>query len=482
MQGTSLPFRAIAGSVAIMFALAAAPSAAAPTIPDVIDCIGPAPHATYPSEAWTERERINALCAVQGGHEEDASPASRYAYALASTDPMWTLVKDRTVMEPDPLRYPPLFWEDKRGNWLYLKINAPYGKINGGGTGSGSWPEGDENLMMGTQLFWPLSECIEGQARNCPQGVPTHPAPPYPAIAINGGSANGSNELLRMAEVLAEHGYVVMTSNYFESGTNHDGAMMAMVDYLSTTPSAPNRAGQVNVIEHLTDREHIGMVSYSNADTLAAGVRNLLMNDPRIDAMAYGIWNGDRPDAPNNRKVTDGKPQLYFSHEYNFPLADSLAMEEPPDPTLGGINTVIDNEGADVMVITPRASMHYDMIDPRAGGKNMFWHSRLGPELHDYYTLAWFDKHLWGPRNPAIEADATARLTADRFDGSVDGSNIGTGTYSAARAAAAGSILAGNIPDELEGLYIPDRMSFYIKSGYSLNGGTLECFDMQAGC
>ena len=478
IQSRAAVLSALAAGAALAFS---ATTAVAQTVPDAIDCLGPAPKADYPSDAWTERERNNALCALQGGHEEDANPASRFAWALGTSDPMWTLMRDRTVMESDPLRYPPLFWDGKRGNWQYLKINAPYGKINGAGAGAGSWPEGDETLMMGTQLFWPLRECIERRARSCPKGVPTHPAPPYPAIAINGGSANGSNELLRMAQVLAEHGYVVMTSNYFQSGTNHDGAMMAMVDYLSTTQDNPNRAGQVNVIEHLTDREHIGIVGYSNADTLTAGIRKLLMNDPRIDAMVYGIWNGDRPDAPGNRQVTDGKPQLYFSHEYNVPVADQ-PMQAPPDPELGGIKTVTGNEGADVVVITPRASMHYDMIDPRAGGKNLFWHSRLGPEVHDYYTLAFFDKQLWGPRSKAIEEDATERLVADRFDDSIDESNIGTGRYSVARAAAAGNVLAGNIPDRIDGLPVPDRMSFYIKSGYSLNGGKLECFDMQKGC
>ena len=41
---------------------------------------------------------------------------------------------------------------------------------------------------------------------------------------------------------------------------------------------------------------------------------------------------------------------------------------------------------------------------------------------------------------------------------------------------------AGNIPYEIAGMSVPDRLSFYYTSGYWLDGGAEQCADMRAGC
>jgi hypothetical protein len=93
-----------------------------------------------------------------------------------------------------------------------------------------------------------------------------------------------------------------------------------------------------------------------------------------------------------------------------------------------------------------------------------------------HYTLAWFDRYLKGDKR------ALDRLTATSFDGSADRSSIGAGTYSA-EAAAADPLdpAAGNVPYEIEGLPVADRLSFYYDSAYDF-GKRGVCLDMRAGC
>jgi len=431
----------------------AADAAATPTVPDRVDCD------TYPPAGGAD----DRTCSQQGSDDMLTNPATHAAWALDVKDPLFTTMRERTTMEPDPLRYPPMFWDGKRGHWKYFQFTAPYGKAT-------FMPQGIVGTKVGAQMFWPLEECTIGHSEHCPKGVPLHPAGPYPAIVIEGGAFNGSNELAWLAEELAEYGYVTMTVNQFGSESNSVNIYKSMLDYILSTKDKPSPEGEVNPQADVVDRDHVGLIGYSNYENGTGGVHEAAM-DPRVDAYAYGIFNGDRPEWA--RPADDDKPGLFFSHE------DGAAAG---DDTVGGINAIKTNRGADLIVITPRSATHFDMISWNTQGNAILLHTRYGPQVAAYYSRAFFDKELWGPRDEAIEADATRRITASTFDDSVDEASIGSGTYDAAKAAAAGDPLAGNEPPLIAGQKTKNRLSFLLKSGYSLNNGTLTCLDMQGGC
>jgi hypothetical protein len=107
--------------------------------------------------------------------------------------------------------------------------------------------------------------------------------------------------------------------------------------------------------------------------------------------------------------------------------------------------------------------------------------SRLGERFASHYTVAWFDRYLKG------DSAAFDRLTATAFDGGTDATSIGTGDYSAEAALANPTDpIAGNVPYKIAGMAVPNALSFYYGSAYSLTdpatGELRTCADMAAGC
>ena len=77
------------------------------------------------------------------------------------------------------------------------------------------------------------------------------------------------------------------------------------------------------------------------------------------------------------------------------------------------------------------------------------------------------------------------RLTATKFDDSADVHSIGAGVFDATAHDPADPY-SGNIPYEIAGIPVPDAVSFYYLSQYSLrdpqNHHLATCGDMRAGC
>jgi hypothetical protein len=140
----------------------------------------------------------------------------------------------------------------------------------------------------------------------------------------------------------------------------------------------------------------------------------------------------------------------------------------PPDP-LGPGNKDEDFRrlraaGIDTMKVSLRAATHLDFTQFGLAGTG----SRYGAAVAGYYTLAWFDRYLRGA------AGALPRLTATTFDRSYDVHNISGGTFDPAT--------QSNVPAFLAGLPVRDRLSFHFRSGYWLDGGSVRCDDIRAGC
>ena len=105
--------------------------------------------------------------------------------------------------------------------------------------------------------------------------------------------------------------------------------------------------------------------------------------------------------------------------------------------------------------------------------------SRLGQEVGLYYAQAWFDRYLKGRITPFLRgdeaaqaADATRRLKASVFDGSVDGSSTGTGTWD--------PLTQANVSYTIAKERVHDNISFYLPSSYAFDG--MRCDDLYRDC
>jgi hypothetical protein len=122
------------------------------------------------------------------------------------------------------------------------------------------------------------------------------------------------------------------------------------------------------------------------------------------------------------------------------------------------------------MKIALRAATHLDFsVLPSGVG------SRYGQAVASYFTLAWFDRYLRGkqPGQSKLGVDARRRLTAERFDDSVDVHQLSGGTYDPTTGSNVGAMLAG--------LPVRDRLSFHFRSAWDLDGGRRICEEIRAG-
>jgi hypothetical protein len=107
--------------------------------------------------------------------------------------------------------------------------------------------------------------------------------------------------------------------------------------------------------------------------------------------------------------------------------------------------------------------------------------NELSERMASYYTVAWFDRYLKG------DDSSFKRLTAMKFDKSADTDSIGAGLYDPQAALADPTDpTAGNVPYKIDGISIPNIVSFYYMSQYSLtdprSGNRATCVDIRARC
>jgi dienelactone hydrolase len=411
-------------------ALWLAPPAAAQVEPD---CAGPAGDPAPGTAEWDRREADNAHCATQRNADTAANPA--YQAAL-----MQPRSQSRGMNGMDPFREP-LLWDGSRFRFEEVAFSDAAGK---------SFPG---------LLFRPCDH----SCRDRPPAVEPH-APPYPAVVIMHGGAASQEPYMWAAQGLAEAGYMVLTLSIGRTADPHYEDTRTALEYLLSTPDRPAAGGAVNPRWRELDRSRLGLAGHSAG---GVAVSRLGQEDPRIDA----IVSWDRAQSgPMPADLALRTPALFVTADFNcqrVPVCLPERYPAPPDPRGPGNKDEdfqrLQRAGIETAKVALRAATHLDFTEfPQANG------SRYGAVTTLYYTRAWFDRHLLG------RGEALGRLVATGFDRSADVHYISGGRYDAAE--------GRNLPAQIGGRPVRDRLSFHFRSAYFLDGGRHVCEDMRAGC
>jgi dienelactone hydrolase len=466
--------------MALTLALATAAPAAAQIAPVPFpneDCYAPAGDPEPGTPEWDARDRTNMLCAGLRNRDQLASPA----YGHASTTQFPGLHLEALIEQAQDPTNP-------RGGLTTLvpgsRAADPFRTI-------ARWE--DAGLGTVTRVEFPAQNgsTLRGYVFEPPASVP-RPATGYPGVVITDGSVQGYQHLyFWAAEDLAANGYIAMTYDVqgqgdsdlagddcpgectgvpFQQSYNfHQGAEDSLSFFLS----------DANPVRGNLDADRVGLAGHSLG---ASAVSQVGQCDTRVKAIV--AWDNLR--APENcdgitvpaehlSSSVTATPAIGISNDYGFWMEPTST---PPDPLAkqGGYQTLA-AAGTDTQEVVLRGATHLEytyipLVLPA---------SRLGERFASHYTTAWFDRYLKG------DAAAFDRLTATQFDGGADASSIGAGDFSAEAALAdPTNPEAGNVPYEIEGMSVPDVLSFYYDSAYSLTdpatGAKATCADMRAGC
>jgi dienelactone hydrolase len=418
-------------------------SAAAPALGQqpAQDCAGPAGDPAPGTPEWDQREDDNVFCASQRNADTSANPAYQAA-VFQPANP------GRSSNGMDPFREPTL-WDRSRFRFEEVGFSNADGKTFPG------------------LLFRPC----DASCHDRPAGLRPYD-PPYPAVVIMHGGSATQEPYMWGAEALAEAGYMVLTYTIGRTADTHYEDTKTALDYLMSIPAHPAAGGAVNPRWAELDRSRIGLAGHSAG---GVAVSRLGQEDPRVSAIVS--WDraqsGPMPDGLELRT-----PALFLTADFNcqkVPVCLPERYSSPPDPLGPGTKDEdfqrVRAAGVDTMKVALRATTHLTFTEfPEANG------SRYGNVTSVYYTLAWFDRYLKGtaPGASALAANARRRLVATKFDGSADVHNISGGQYDAST--------GRNLPAQIGGQPVRDRLSFHFRSAYFLDGGRERCEDLRAGC
>lgn len=371
-----------------------------------IDCEGPAVEAEPGTPEWRQRDAENAYCAEQRHLDKAAHPLN----LAPANEPGADVYRDPARHAGVRFRY-------------------------------------DTTTIAGldAEVYRP---CTVAACPELPDTLDHHDGP-YPAVVTFHGGASRKELHWWSSQPLAEAGYLVVAFDAEGLGPTVDEARV-VVDWLF-------ESGDPLVAEF--DGERLGVAGHSAGGVVVSEFGH---TDPRVDAIV--AW--DR--AQSTRQPDDvplSSPSLFLFADYNcqqVPVCQPEPYAEAPSPDGPGDKgedfEILRDAGVDTMQLALRAATHLDWVPSDLSG------NRYAELVTVYYTLAWFDRYVRGPDEPAVAADAFARLTADTFDDSADRHSLSQGFYDPVRAASAGDPLAGNVPYTLAERPVADRLSFTFRS------------------
>ena len=474
--------RAALTAVVLAVAVVAAGSASAEPVLGVdLTCYEPAGDPEPGTPEWQLRDTQNQYCASLRPRDQLASPAFGFGNVTQGA----ALYVDQAV---DQLSRP----AEPSGGITTL---IPGGKAADPFRTLDRWTGQGRGRVEPVSFRALNGSTLRGHVFLPPASVPK-PKGGYPGVVITDGSVQAYEELYYWAaEDLASAGYVVMTYDVQGQGDSslfgedcpgectgvpyqqdlnfYQGAEDSLSFFLSR-PGAPF-GGSYNPYATDLDTSRIGLAGHSLG---AAAVSHVGQCDDRVSTLV--AWDNLRAiescdgiviPEEHRRKALINVPALALTNDYVFNTQPATTAPDPEAKTAG--YEQVRKAGFDAQIIVLRGATHltYTYIPL------VFQANQLGERMASYYTRAWFDWQLRGDRA------GLQRLTAKAFDDSVDVTSIGAGVYDPSQADPTDPY-AGNVPYVIDGIAVPDAVSFYYRSAWSLKDGkrTLACSDVRRGC
>ncbi|MHB8438990.1 MAG: alpha/beta hydrolase family protein [Acidimicrobiales bacterium] len=456
---------------------------------------------------WIERDAFNQYCATLRLRDQYTSPS--YAYATSTNgDSLW-LAQAMGQLSDGPGHLHGGITTLVPGSQAAdsFRTISRWEALTGGSATAIAFTSLDGAQLRG-HIFMP------------PSGD-TMPAGGYPAVIITDGSVQGYENLYYWAaEGLAQYGYVVMTYDVQGQGDSdllpssctpspaelQSGSVCTGVPYQQNYNFYQGAEDSLNWFDSpqnpyfsKIDTSEIGIAGHSLGASAVSWVGQC---DKRVKTIV--AWDdldaispeqcGQNVTVPtadqSSAAYSGGKvhtPALALTNDYLFNPEPQTSVPDPHAKD-GGYQQLV-NEGVNSEIVTFRGATHltYTYVP------YVLPASELAERFAFYYTLAWFDEYLRGGSDPYTGQPALSRLTAlGHYDTSSDTNSlgavsIGAGVFSAQAAAAdPTNPEAGNVPYTIDGVSIPNSLSFYYFSAFHLTdpstGGLEVCSDMRAGC
>ena len=443
--------------VTMLVAALAVPAAADPIdtwpITSGIDCVGDRFNPVRPNgtrdpngdplpntDEWNARDSERLACARQRDNDRrwhPTTPASSGRYG------------------EDPYRQPARF-DGRRFRYDYFPT----------GTGVDGVPA--------MEVFRP---CAPGTCGSLPAGLERF-SPPYPVVVIHHGFIAQMTHHRFNAQVFAEAGYMAITVNGTHPVTGAPNVQRNVNGGLVLDWLASEASGEIG---READLDRVVFAGHSQGSAAALSYQG----DPRVHAII--AWDGGDAIAENNTS----QPIMYQRTDGAFSAPQNTARTDYPETRDRGLETYKTHKarGLDVFHATFRATSH---IDWNGYGVGSLAGNRLAELVINYYSLAWLDRHAMGKlafdengkvktyhgRNEQQERtyrqaqayDAFRRLTALKFDDSVDKHNISMGFFDPVQLATSGDpLFGGNSPYTIEGLFTTDRFAHDFRSFCSVS-------------
>lgn len=466
---------------------------------------------------WYQRDTLNQYCATLRLRDQFTNPAFGYAGLTNGTD-LWVQQAEQQLSDgPSHLHGGITTLIPGSQSADAFRALTTWEQQTGGSATPVSFSSSDGAVLRG-YVFLP------------PRSVPT-PSTGYPGVVITDGSIQGFENLYYWAaEGLAQYGYEVMTYDVQGQGDSdllpgscapsqaelQAGSLCTGVPYQQSYnfyQGAEDSLGffdsAANPAYGLLDTNEIGIAGHSLGAEAVSWVGQC---DVRVKAIV--AWDDLAPvdvaNCPQNVTVPSAyrsqptsahgglhAPALAMSNDYEFNPEPQTTVPNPHGTQNGGGldgdagYLSLSKAGVDSLQVSLRNGTHltYSYV-PYVLPAN-----ELGERFAFYYTLAWFDEYLRSGSDSLLPAaDSAFGRLADvtAYDHSADYNNIGpvsigTGTFDAQTVLADPTNReAGNVPYEIAGISIPDTLSFYYYSEFSLTdpvtGIRDTCTDILAGC
>ncbi len=481
MKRTVLALTAVAVAVATVGTGSAAPVAAPPGVD--MSCYAPAGDPAPGTPEWVQRDAHNQYCASLRPVDQAASPAFGFGNLSQGASLYVEQAAEQAGRPAEPSGgITPLIPGGKAGD--------PFRTLK-------RWTEAGRGRVAPVAFKALNGSTLRGHVFLPPASV-QRPKAGFPGVVITDGSVQAYEELyFWAAQDLAESGYMVMTYDvqgqgdsslfgadcpgectgvpYQQDSNFFQGAEDSLSLFLAT-PKAPS-GGSYNPFSDALDRSRVAVAGHSLG---ASAVSTVGQCDNRVKTIV--AWDNLRaikdcsgvviPPQHRTKKLIN-VPALAITNDYVFNTTVATSAPDPEAKTAGYEQVAA--AGKDAQIVTLRGATHltYTYIPL------VFQANQLGERMASYYTKAWLDLQLRGDRS------GYQRLTAKAFDGSVDKTSIGAGTYDPTKADPTNPY-AGNVPYLIKGIPVADAVSFYYRSAYSLRdpgtGKVRRCQAVRAGC